>query len=130
MTKRRGFNSTASLPESQYFFVSSHPNNMIIYNTTYTMPTDDARNFVIWVHQSMLPRVAEDGMLSEPKLRRILSHRDQDSECFSLQFEVESTALLHRWYTRQGEALNEELRKMFEERIVGFSTIMEEIIGD
>lgn len=93
------------------------------------MPMDDARNFVIWVHQSMLPRVAEDGILNEPKLRRILSHHDQVSECFSLQFEVESTALLHRWYTRQGEMLSKELKKMFGERIVGFSTIMEEIEG-
>ena len=26
---------------------------MIVYNTTYTVPNDDARNFAIWVHQSM-----------------------------------------------------------------------------
>lgn len=100
---------------------------MIVYNTTYTMPNNDARNFVIWVSQSMLPRVEENGILTEPRLLRILSHHDQESECFSLQFKVESTALLHRWYTQQGNALHQELRRMFDERIVGFSTIMEEV---
>jgi len=100
---------------------------MIVFNTTYTMPNDDARNFVIWVHQSMLPRVAENGHLTAPRLLRILSHKDQETECFSLQFEVETTALLHKWYTEQGDALNKELLKMFDERIVGFSTIMETI---
>lgn len=100
---------------------------MIVYNTTYTMPTDDARNFVIWVCESMLPRVAEDGLLTAPRLLRILSHHDQESECFSLQFEVPSTATLHRWHTRQGAALAEELKNMFNGRIVGFSTLMEDI---
>ena len=100
---------------------------MIVYNTTYTMPVNDARDFVIWVSESMVPRVEEHGLLSEPKLLRILSHHDQETECFSLQFNVESTAMLHKWYTQQGASLQQELTKMFDERIVGFSTIMEEI---
>lgn len=100
---------------------------MIVYNTTYTMPNNDARDFVVWVSQSMLPRVAESGLLTRPRLLRILSHRDQETECFSLQFETESTAVLHRWYTQQGESLHRELLKMFDERVVGFSTIMEHV---
>lgn len=103
---------------------------MIVYNTTYTMPVADARNFVIWVHQSMLPRVAEDAALTSPRMMRILSHHDQESECFSLQFDVEDSAALHRWYVRQGNALMDELLKMFDERVVGFSTIMEYVSGE
>lgn len=103
---------------------------MIVYNTTYTMPVNDARDFVIWVHQSMLPRVAEEGTLTAPHLLRVLSHRDQESECFSLQFDVESSSELHRWYTKQGAALVKEIEKMFDGRVVGFSTIMERIDAD
>ncbi len=100
---------------------------MIVYNTTYTLPNEDARNFVIWIHQSYLPRVAENGLLGNPRLLRILSHRDQQTECFSLQFETESSATLHKWYTQQGESLNQEMQKLFAQRIAGFSTIMEPI---
>ena len=100
---------------------------MIVYNTTYTMPNNDARDFVVWVSQNMLPRVERNGKLVSPKLLRILSHHDQETECFSLQFETESTAMLHRWYTEQGEALHRELLKMFDERVIGFSTIMEHV---
>ncbi len=100
---------------------------MIVYNTTYTMPVHDARDFVIWVSQSMLPRVSENGILTAPRMLRILSHHDQETECFSLQFETESSATLHRWYTQQGATLRQELTKMFDGRVVGFSTIMEEI---
>ncbi len=91
------------------------------------MPTDDARNFVIWVNESLIPRVADNGRLKEPRLLRILSHREQDSECFSLQFRVTDTAQLHKWYGELGEPMNRELTKLFDGRIVGFSTIMEEI---
>lgn len=101
---------------------------MIVYNTTYTMPVGDARDFVIWVNECMMPRVEDDGRLSGSRMLRILSHHDQDTECFSVQFDVDSTAILHKWYTELGDALNKELLQVFDGRIVGFSTIMESII--
>lgn len=103
---------------------------MFVYNTTYTVPNEDARNFVIWVHQVMLPQIAAEGTLSKPRMLRILSHKDEATECFGLQFEVEDTALLHRWFVKQGKPLADEMLKLFDQRIVGFSTIMEEISGE
>lgn len=100
---------------------------MIVYNTTYTMPVADARDFVIWVAQSMLPRVEGDGALRNPRMLRVLNHHDQDTECMSLQFETDDTTALHRWYVRQGGALMGEMQKMFDGRVVGFSTIMEAV---
>lgn len=100
---------------------------MLIYNTTYQVDADDARNFVIWIHQYYLPHVAEFGFLAHPRLSRILSHREAGTECFSLQFEVESSARLHHWYNKQGAALNEELKKTFQDKVVGFTTLMEVI---
>ena len=93
------------------------------------MPQSDARNFVIWVEQSLLPAVETTQMLTRPRLMRVLSHHDEETECFSLQFEVENTALLHKWFTQQGTALDQQLRKTFDERILGFSTILEEVKG-
>ena len=72
---------------------------MLIYNTTYQTGIDDARNFVIWLSESYIPEVEKTGILQNPRLTHILSHKEQDSECFSLQWEVEDTAALHRWHT-------------------------------
>ena len=102
---------------------------MLVYNTTYTMPVADAREFVIWINQSYIPKILESGILSAPRFMRILSHNDQESECFCLQFSVESTATLHKWYLTQGKQMNDEMLKIFDKRIVGFSTLMEEIDG-
>lgn len=94
------------------------------------MPLADARNFVIWVHQVLLPQVHEQGMLHGGRLSRILSHKEDDSECFAVQFETESTATLHAWFVKQGKKLNEEMLRMFENRVIGFSTMMEVIDGE
>ena len=100
---------------------------MIVFNTTYTMPEADARDFVIWIHESIIPSLERDGRMKNARLLRILSHHDQETECMGLQMETDSTATLHKWYTEMGHSMNEELLRMFDERIVGFSTIMENL---
>ena len=100
---------------------------MLIYNTTYQVGNDDARNFVIWLHEVYMPQVEGNGLLKNPRLTRILSHKEQESECFSLQWEVEDTRILHQWHMAQGGALNAEMLKVFKDRVVGFPTLMEVI---
>lgn len=100
---------------------------MLIYNTTYQVDDNDAKNFVVWIHQVYIPKVQESGMLTGARLSRILSHRNESGECFSLQFEVESSAVLHKWYSSQGCKLNDEMLKIFNDKVVGFTTLMEVI---
>ena len=97
---------------------------MLIYNTTYQIDADQEKYFLIWMQEFYLPRVAEKGFLHAPRLLRVLSHRDEGA-CYSLQFEVENSAILHRWHQEQGVALNEELVKLFKDKVVGFPTLME-----
>lgn len=103
---------------------------MFIYNTTYVVPNEDARDFVIWAHQVLLPQVAASQLMSHGRLSRILSHKEEDSECFSVQFEAQSTADIHHWLIDEGQKLQSELHKMFDGRIVGFATLMEGIDGE
>lgn len=100
---------------------------MLIYNTTYQMDIDDARNFVIWIHEVYIPQVQTDGRLKNPRLTRILSHKEQETECFSLQWEVDDSATLHKWHVAQGVKLNEEMVRLFEDKVIGFPTLMEVI---
>ena len=88
---------------------------MLIYNTTCHVEMNDARNFVIWLNECYILEVEQSGELRNPRILRILSHKEQDSECFSLQWEVEDSAALHRWHTKQGARLNEEMQKIFKE---------------
>lgn len=100
---------------------------MLIYNTTYHVEINDARNFIIWLNECYIPQAEESSELKNPHIFRILSHKEQDSECFSLQFEVEDSTVLHRWYTGSGMKLNEEMMKIFKDKVIGFPTLMEVI---
>ncbi|WP_297973125.1 DUF4286 family protein [uncultured Bacteroides sp.] len=100
---------------------------MLIYNTTYQVEEEQEDNFLIWIKEFYLPEVEKNGLLHAPRLVRVLSHREEGSTCYSLHFEVESSAILHRWHMGQGVRLNEELLKIFKDKVVGFPTLMEVI---
>lgn len=102
--------------------------NMLIYNSTYHVELEEERYFLIWIQEYYLPEVAKTGMLKAPRVARILSHREEGSVCYSVQFEVESSAILHRWHQEQGVKLNEELVRLFKDKVVGFPTLMEVIV--
>ena len=100
---------------------------MLIYNTTYHVEEGEEKNFLIWMREYYLPEVEKYGTLLAPRILRVLSHRD-DGESYSVQFEVENSAKLHRWHQEQGVKLNEELLKIFKDKVIGFPTLMEVIL--
>ena len=100
---------------------------MLIYNTTYQTGIDDARNFVIWLSESYIPEVEKTGILQNPRLTHFLSHKEQDSECFSLQWEVEDRASVQRWDTQEGMRMSEDMMKIVIDKLIGFPTLMEVI---
>lgn len=99
---------------------------MLIYNTTYHVECSQAQNFYIWLHEVMIPEVEKgEYNLKNPRICRILSHHEEDSECYSLQWEVEDSAELHRWHLSQGVKLNEEMLKIFKDQVIVIPTLME-----
>ena len=98
---------------------------MLIYNTTYQMEADQECLFLIWIKEYYLPEVERYGALKAPRICRILSHREDGSACYSVQFEVTDSAALHRWHREQGVKLNDEMLKLFMDKVVGFPTLME-----
>ena len=84
---------------------------MLIYNTTFQVDDAVHDNFLIWIKESYIPEVQKHGTLKAPRI--------------CLQWEVESSGLLHRWHMEQGVRLNDELTKIFKDKVVGFPTLME-----
>ena len=101
---------------------------MLIYNTTYHVEEGQEKYFLTWMQEFYLPEVEKHGELYAPRIARILSHIEEGSVCYSVQFEVENSAILHRWHQEQGVKLNEELLKIFKDKVIGFPTLMEVIV--
>lgn len=98
---------------------------MLLYNTTFHVDDEVQKNFLIWLHEGYMEEVKATGLLTNPRLCRLLSHKGEGSESFSLQWEVESSAALHRWHMQQGARLNSELVSIFKDKVVGIPTLME-----
>lgn len=41
---------------------------MLIYNTTFHVEINDARNFVIWLNEYYIPEVEKSGELRNPRI--------------------------------------------------------------
>lgn len=100
---------------------------MLIYNTTYQVDDDINENFLIWIRECYMPEIEKNGILKNPRICRVLSHRE-DGTSYTVQWEVESSSLLHRWHMEQGMKLNDEMMKIFKDKVVGFPTLMEVIV--
>ena len=100
---------------------------MFIYNTTFQVSAADAEHLVVYLHEKYIPEATKSGIMKNARMSRVLSHRDEQSECFSVQFEVESMAQLHQWYAGPAVKMNDELLKMFNNNVVGFPTMLEVI---
>ena len=99
---------------------------MLIYNITYHVEDEVHENFLIWLQESYIQEVKKDGVLQSPRLCRLLSHHEEGT-CYSLQWEVEDTGALHRWHLAKGMNYNEEIIRIFNNKVVGFPTLMEVI---
>ena len=106
----------------------SYFRNITLFYPNHEIVVDDDvhDNFMIWIKESYIPEVQKHGALKAPRICRILSHREEGS-AYSLQWEVESSGLLHRWHLEQGVRLNDELVKIFKDKVIGFPTLMEVI---
>lgn len=99
---------------------------MLIYNTTFQVEDAIHENFLIWMKECYVPEVESYGLLKAPRICKVLSHREEGVP-YSLQWEVENSGILHRWHMEQGIRLNDELVKLFGNKVIGFPTLMEVI---
>lgn len=101
---------------------------MLIYNTTYIVENEQEQNFCIWLHEVLIPETSKaDCGLQCPRLCRLLSHRDEGSTAYCLEWKVESTALLHRWHLSRGMHFANERKKIFGEKVLLVESLLEEI---
>ncbi len=101
---------------------------MIIYNTTFHIENSVLEECIEFLIQDYIPNATNSGFLSHPRLSRIIPHEKDDlGESFSLQFHVKNAETLNYWLEKDGAAIQKRLIKKFNQRVVGFTTIMEEI---
>ena len=104
---------------------------MIGYNTTFHIHKEILAECLAFLKSHYIPQAAASGLLHDPYLRRILNSENEEGESYSVQFHTQDTASLNQWLQQDGRASQQELIDRYQEKIVGFSTLLEEIsLGD
>ena len=84
---------------------------MIIYNITFHIEKDivpECLNFLC--------------------LHRVLPHSEEEEGCsFAVQFRVKNIDTLNYWIEREGQAISRQLIQQFGSKVIGFTTVLEEI---
>ncbi|MCF2604753.1 DUF4286 family protein [Parabacteroides distasonis] len=100
---------------------------MIVYNTTFHIHKEILAECLAFLKSRYIPQAAASGLLHDPYLRRILNSENEEGESYSVQFHTQDTTSLNQWLQQEGRALQQELVDRYQEKIVGFSTLLEEI---
>ncbi len=100
---------------------------MIVFNTTFHIDRDILSDSLAFLKSDYIPKVLAGGRLTNPSMRRILQDNQEEGESLAIQFHVENVDVLQQWLEEEGITIQSELVERFQQRMIGFSTIMEEL---
>ena len=99
---------------------------MIIFNTTYCIDHSVLQAGLIWIKENYIPKAMDSGQIHTPRLSKILSDETEGIN-YSLQFLVNSIEELEIWYQSTGDLLHQDMVGRFGDKMLGFSTLLEEV---
>lgn len=100
---------------------------MIVYNTTFHIEKEILAECLDYLKADYIPRASVGGFLHRPCLRRVMQTADNEGESYSVQFHVKNVDTLNYWLQGEGGAMHKELVARFGSKVVGFTTLLEEI---
>ena len=100
---------------------------MMTLNTTFHVEEEIHIAFISYMKDTYLSETKYDDKLCSARLCKIHSHHIDEGHSYSIQFTFNTLDELEKWDKTKGRELNEALLKNFEDKITGFSTLLEEI---
>jgi len=100
---------------------------MIVYNTTFHIEKDILEESLVYLKEQYIPKAIASGFMQHPCLRRVMHTAEDEGISFSVQFHVKNVDTLNFWMQNEGSVIHKELVSRFGNKIVGFTTLLEEI---
>jgi len=100
---------------------------MIIYNITFHIENAILEECLVFLKETYIPTALKNEILDAPRLCKVLGKSEDDSSSYALQFQVESVEKLNDWWKCNGEELNALLVKQFAGKVMGFTTLLEQL---
>jgi gamma-glutamylcyclotransferase (GGCT)/AIG2-like uncharacterized protein YtfP len=95
---------------------------MYIYNVTTNIEKSVQEKWLQWMKEKHIPDVLNTGKFINAKMSKVLVEEDMGGVTYSVQFTVESKALLERYYQEDAPQLRQEANTLFAGKFVAFRT--------
>ena len=99
---------------------------MIIYNTTFHVEDEILSESIEYLKHAFIPAVISSGVLSRPVLQRVVQEEEAGAS-LCVQFRVKDQETLQNWIDQKGIDIQHKLVERFGNKMVGFSTLLDEI---
>jgi len=100
---------------------------MLLYNVTVGVDKEIEFEWLQWMKRYYLPSAMETGAFLDYKIYKILTHEDESSVSYSIQYFSDAIEKIVSYLNNEGKALVEEHRARFKDRHVVFNTLLEEV---
>lgn len=99
---------------------------MYIINTTFSVDSTVYDEWMKWMKEEYFTTATKDGQLTSPKIYKVMVEEEQ-GPTLSVQLQAEKTAYVNAWLTSKCNALTQTMRAKFGDKVLGFTTILQEI---
>lgn len=97
---------------------------MLIFNITFLVNDNRVPEWLDWVRNEHIPFMLESGDFTESQLARVMSHQQDGSISYSVQYRIADLKSLERWNHQYGTQLSGDCRSRFGEEVLFFSTTL------
>jgi hypothetical protein len=101
---------------------------MYIYNTTFCLEESVLDTWKRWLDEEYIPLMTGDGTFSNLRIYRVLTENAGDSISISVQFSVETLAIVSRWQKEKEPLLAATVTHLFGTKALYFSTVLEVLV--
>lgn len=99
---------------------------MIIFNTTFSIHESVTNQCLKYIQTQYIPNMIDDGFIN-PLLLKIHSESTDGYHNYAVQFYASTLDFVYNWKKEMEKEYTHDLRMLFGEQALSFSTIMESI---
>lgn len=101
---------------------------MLVYNITFHIDADILQECLVFLKSEYIPQATNSGFMHSPRMHRVLPYQEgMDAHSYAIQFRVKNMDTLNYWIENEGRNISKQLVDKFGQKVVGFTTVLEEI---
>ncbi len=98
---------------------------MLIFNTTYKVPSVINELWLDWISEQHIPFMLQSGSFSKTQVAKIVGSEDEEGTSYAVQFHIVDMDSLMNWHKENAVKFQNNCASKFGNQVSFFSTVLE-----